>query len=93
MASGSLWIALGKSLGRLWSGLGARSAFKLEPQRGLQRVQESRPVLEKVTLKGQECRLVLEKVTLQVQEGWPVLEKVAEKSTCAGTGDLGAGGN
>ena len=42
-------------------------------------MQESRHVLEKVTLKGQEGRLVREKVTLQVQEGRLVLVKVTLK--------------
>ena len=46
-------------------------------------MQESRHVLEKVTLKGQEGRLVLEKATLKVQESRHVLEKVTLKiPTC-----------
>ena len=58
---GGAWSDLGPSLERPcaslmspWSVFAAPLGFKLEPQRGLQRVQESRHVLEKVTLKGRE---------------------------------------
>ena len=80
------WNDLGPSLerplassGSPWSVFATPSVFKLEPQRGLQRVQESRHVLEKVTLKGQEVRLVLEKVALKVQKSRHVLEQVTSE--------------